>query len=48
MRERIKKKELLSNGSLLWRKVFLDWLFPFVHHGLGDLFSRGGGREDVK
>jgi hypothetical protein len=48
-RERIEKKRLLSNGSLLWWEVvFLDWLFSLIRHGLGDFFSGGGGREDVK
>jgi hypothetical protein len=35
-RERVEKKRLLSNGSLLWWEVvLLDWLFPLVRHGLG-------------
>jgi hypothetical protein len=35
-RERVEKKRLLSNGSLLWWKVvLLDWLFPLVRHALG-------------
>jgi hypothetical protein len=35
-RERVEKKRLLSNGSLLWRgAVLLDWLFPLVRHGHG-------------
>jgi hypothetical protein len=39
-RERIEKKRLLLNGSLLWwDAVILDWLFPLVRHGLGG-FSR--------
>jgi hypothetical protein len=34
--ERIEKKRLLTNGSLLWwDDVLLDWLFPLVRHGLG-------------
>jgi hypothetical protein len=39
MRERVEKKILLSNGSLLWWEVvLLDWLFPLVRHGLGVFF----------
>jgi hypothetical protein len=35
-RERVEKKRLLSNGSLLWWDVvLLDWLFSLVRHGLG-------------
>jgi hypothetical protein len=35
-RERIEKKRLLLNGSLLWwGAVLLDWLFSLVRHGLG-------------
>jgi hypothetical protein len=35
-RERIEKKRLLSNGSLLWwGTVLLDLLFSLVRHGLG-------------
>jgi hypothetical protein len=34
--ERVEKKRLLSNGSLLWwEAVLFDWLFPPVRHGLG-------------
>jgi hypothetical protein len=34
--ERVEKKRLLSNGSLLWwDAVLLDRLFPLVRHGLG-------------
>jgi hypothetical protein len=48
-RERIEKKRLLSNDSLLWLgTVLLDWLFPLVRHGLGGFFSGEEGREDVK
>jgi hypothetical protein len=48
-REKIEKKRLLSNGSLLWwGTVLLDWLLPLVWHGLGGFFSGEGGREDVK
>jgi hypothetical protein len=48
-RERVEKKKILLNGSLLWwDAVLLDWLFPLVHHGLGSFFSGGGGREDMK
>jgi hypothetical protein len=47
-RERVEKKRLLLNGSLLWWEVvLLDWLFPLVRHGLGG-FSGERGREDVK
>jgi hypothetical protein len=35
-RERVEKKRLLLNGSLLWwGTVLLDWLFPLVRHGFG-------------
>jgi hypothetical protein len=47
-RKRIEKKRLLSNGSLLWwGVVLLDWLFPFVRHGLGGFSLEKGakGRE---
>jgi hypothetical protein len=47
-RERIEKKRLLSNGSLLWwGAVLLDWLFPLVRHGLGVFLwrRRTRGRE---
>jgi hypothetical protein len=48
VRERIEKENLLSNGSLLWSAALLDWLFPFVCHGLGGFFlwrSRERRRE---
>jgi hypothetical protein len=47
-RERVEKKRLLSNGSFLWwEAVFLDWMFPLVHHGLGSFLwrRRTRGRE---
>jgi hypothetical protein len=47
-RERVVKKRLLLNGSLLWwEAVLLDWLFPLVRHGLGGFFwrRRMRGRE---
>jgi hypothetical protein len=45
----LRRKRLLSNGSLLWwGTVLLDWLFSLVRHGLWGFFSGGGGREDVK
>jgi hypothetical protein len=38
-RERIEKKRLLLNGSLLWWEVvLLGWLFPLVCPGLGGFF----------
>jgi hypothetical protein len=38
-REWIEKESLLSNGPLLWwGAALLDWLFPFVRHGLGGFF----------
>jgi hypothetical protein len=49
VRERIEKESLLSNGSLLWwSAALLDWLFPFVRHGLGGFFlwrNKMRGRE---
>jgi hypothetical protein len=34
--ERVEKKRLLSNGSLLWwNTVLFHWLFPLARHGLG-------------
>jgi hypothetical protein len=48
IRERGKKKRLLSNGSLLWwEAVLLEWQFPLVRHGLGGFFwrRRTRGRE---
>jgi hypothetical protein len=45
----LRRKNLLSNGSLLWwGAALLDWLFPLVRHGLGGLSSREAGWEDVK
>jgi hypothetical protein len=42
--ERVEKKRLLLNGSLLWwGAVLLDWLFPLVRHVLGGFFSGEGG-----
>jgi hypothetical protein len=45
-RERIAKKSLLSNGSLVWwGAVLLDLLFPLVRHGLGGFSPE---KEDEK
>jgi hypothetical protein len=47
-RERIEKKRLLLNGSLLWwEAVLLGWMFPLVRYGLGGFFwrRRTRGRE---
>jgi hypothetical protein len=46
--ERVEKKRLLSNGSLLWLEaVLLDWPFPLVCHGFGGFLwrRRTRGRE---
>jgi hypothetical protein len=48
-RERVEKKRLLSNGSLLWLEaVLLDWPFPLVCHRFGGfLWTRGREMMEV-
>jgi hypothetical protein len=45
----LRRKNLLSNGSLLWwGTALLDLLLPLVRHDFGGFSSGEAGREDVR